>query len=76
MTGVTDAIGNATTYAYDAKGQRVSMTDAKLRQTTYTYDARGRQFVRDGFRVRGLCYASVTMIDCESWRMLCEGIWL
>ena len=43
MISTTDAIGNVTSYAYDAKSQRISMTDAKQRVTTYTYDARGRQ---------------------------------
>ncbi len=38
----TDPLGHATTYTYDAAGNKTTMADAKSRSTSYTYDAAGR----------------------------------
>ncbi|MFM2167731.1 MAG: hypothetical protein RIS79_2102, partial [Verrucomicrobiota bacterium] len=42
-TKLTDGLGKATTFTYDANGFVASMTDALLRVTTWTNDSRGRQ---------------------------------
>ena len=42
---VTDALGNTTSYEYDALGRRVAMVDALGRRAEYVFDALGRQVV-------------------------------
>jgi RHS repeat-associated protein len=42
MTSATDALGNQTTYGYDASGNQTSVTDPLGRVTTKTFDAQGR----------------------------------
>jgi YD repeat-containing protein len=38
---ITDALGNVSTYAYDAAGNKISETDPLGNTTTYSYDASG-----------------------------------
>src|SRR5690606_31436779 len=38
---VTDALGNESTFTYNAQGQVTSVTDAAGKTTTYTYDTNG-----------------------------------
>lgn len=41
MVKVTDPLGNVTSYAYDAKGNRTGSTDANGNVTTFEYDDQG-----------------------------------
>jgi len=47
-TKLTDALGNAWSYAYDASGAPVRITDPLGQVTNITYDARGRAVEIDG----------------------------
>jgi YD repeat-containing protein len=41
LTGVTDAVGNATSMAYDSVGRKTTMTDPDMGTWYYDYDANG-----------------------------------
>jgi RHS repeat-associated protein len=43
QTRITDALGNVTSFTYDANGNQLTMTDAKGNATTYEYDANNRR---------------------------------
>jgi RHS repeat-associated protein len=42
LIDVIDALGNITSYGYDANGNRTSVTNARSKVTTYAYDAHNR----------------------------------
>ena len=46
LTGVLDALGQATAYSYDEVGNRLSQTDPAGKTTHYLYDAAGRRTER------------------------------